>query len=350
MFISGFEGTVMDGSNVRIRELLQEGLGGVIFFGKNISSYEQTRALVAELKALSPIPAYMSIDQEGERVCRTKHLPQFIKYRDAAKLGATGKTETARAQTEVMSRELKYLGFNMDNAPVLDVNSNPANPIIGTRSFGATPEKVFKFAREVYKTFQKNGIAPVGKHFPGHGDTNKDSHLELPFVAMPLGELERTHIKPFADAFRDGLDAVMVAHVHYRAFNPDTVTPSSLSKEVITDYLKDRLGFKGLAISDDMVMQGAAAGRTPAEMFIQAINAGIDVIVYKDSHVLTPELFEQLARAVRDGKISGERVDASARNILEHKERHGILNLSSAAPIATLDLAGCQREIDRSSL
>jgi len=353
MFILGFEGTQLHPSTRKLQDFIRQGLGGVIFFEKNIAGYEQIAGLIDELQALVPgsLPLFTSIDQEGGKVQRTCAIPEHVEYLSPAELSATGKPKNAVLQAQLISAELLRMGINMNFAPVLDVNTNPQNPIIGIRAFGNTPAEVSAYAEGVYGTFQKNKIIPVGKHFPGHGDTHQDSHETLPHVDLPMEELERLHIAPFAQAIARGLEAVMVSHVHYRAFERagggslSEELPASLSKAIVQDYLKGRLGFKGLIISDDMVMKAISARLTPIDSFIAAINAGIDLIIYKDSENLPENLFEQLAGAVNDGRVAPARVQESAEKILFFKKRYGILEKQAARP--SFDPIAAQKEIDR---
>ncbi|NLF83759.1 MAG: glycoside hydrolase family 3 protein, partial [Candidatus Gastranaerophilales bacterium] len=253
MFILGFPGTRLSDENLNIQKAIRKGIGGVILFTHNIESYEQTAQLSANLQEMAKIPLFVSIDQEGGRVERTGNVKDKVNYLSPGEIAATKTPEFAAQQAEIMVKELQSMGVNMDFAPVLDVNTNPKNPIIGIRSFGDTPEQVIKFAKPVYQTFMANNIVPVVKHFPGHGMTGEDSHLTMPSVDLSMDELERIHIAPFKQAIADGISAIMVSHVHYKAFNEE-VMPASLSENVIKRYLRNKLGFEGIVISDDMVM------------------------------------------------------------------------------------------------
>jgi len=318
MFVLGFHGTEPSEQNLNVQNAIKSGLGGVILFSENITSYEQTAGLTAELKKLGGIPLFVSIDQEGGRVERTINVKDKVNYLSPLALAQTGEPENAGRQAEKMVDELKSIGVNMNFAPVLDVNTNPNNPIIGVRSFGADPDTVIRFSRPVYETFLKNNIIPVVKHFPGHGDTGEDSHCTMPQVDLSLEDLEKHHIEPFKTAFNEGVEAVMVAHAHYSAFDSEQ-TPASLSGNVIKGYLRGKLGFNGLVISDDMVMGGVKNYYDSVEACVRGIKAGIDLFVFRNSDDGTINIINSLADCVESGVLSSETIDNSVRRILNCK-------------------------------
>lgn len=341
MFIMGFEGTEPTDN---ILQAVKSGLGGVIFFANNIISAEQFRILINTLQDNAEIPLFTSIDQEGGLVERTINIENKIDYLPPMALSATGKTENVEKQTAIMSEELKFYGINMDFAPVLDVNTNPENPIIGVRSFGETAEEVSKFSEPVYEVLKQNGIVAVGKHFPGHGEAWVDSHLDLPFIDLPFKELEDIHVKPFKNAIDNGLDAVMAAHVHYSAFNSEIV-PASLSKEIITDYLKQKLGFKGLIITDDMDMGGIINHYSKNDACIKAINAGVDMLIVRNSKDSDLNIIEEVASAVKNNIISMSRIDEAVYRIFSIKQKYGILNKTKHQAVFNPDKISEYKEI-----
>lgn len=242
MFILGCDGGGYE-------QALKEGLGGIIFFTKDIQSVEQFRNLIEEIKAKALIPPFLSIDQEGGRVERTENIHQGKKYLSAKYACEKG---VLKEQTKEIAQELKIYGINLNFAPCIDVNTNPNNPIIGERAFSDNAKEVIKCEKIVSQTYRENGIIPCVKHFPGHGDANADSHLTLPKIDLSLEEMQE-HIEPFRSCAKT-IEMVMVAHLHCTCFEKDVI-PTSLSKNAI-DYLRG-LGFDGVAISDDMVMKGA---------------------------------------------------------------------------------------------
>lgn len=324
MFILGFSGVCLNAENQNIQVLAKNGLGGVIYFSENINSYEQIQALSKELQAIAKIPLFVSIDQEGGRVERTGNIQNKVIYLSPAELAACDDIEFIKNQTRIMAEELKIMGVNMDFAPVLDVNTNENNPVIGIRSFGSNAKDVIKFSKPVYKTFIENNIIPVGKHFPGHGDTSEDSHLDMPSVDLTLEELEKIHIKPFKEAINSGLDVVMVAHVFYKAFNREII-PASLSYEIITGYLKQKLNFKGLVVSDDMIMGGISKNYDCLNACIKGINAGIDLFIFRNSSDETVKLIDELVKVAEKDLSFQEKINKSVEKILYTKKKYSIL-------------------------
>lgn len=268
-----------------IRRLInQEGLWGVILFKRNIESKEQLKTLIGELKALRPAsPVYVGVDHEGGRVFR---LPEpFTKTPTAREIGRQlegsaeeghpfllqDDTNLAFQTGLLMGHELKEVGFDIDFAPVLDVDSNPLNPIIGDRAYSADPLQVGPIALEVARGLRTAGIIPCGKHFPGYGDTFKDSHLELPVVDRGLEPLEQVELLPFRQAANAGLEMFMTAHVLYPAW--DEAFPATLSRKILTGLLREKMGYQGLIISDDLNMQAIATAYgipQAARMFFEA--------------------------------------------------------------------------------
>lgn len=214
MFILGLDGSGYE-------KALKDGLGGVIFFTKDIKTPAQFRALNEKIKSISLVPPFLSIDQEGGRVERTENIHNRKKYLSAKFAFEKGEDFLAR-QTDEIAKELKSYGINMNFAPCIDVNTNPDNPIIGERAFSNKVEDVIKAEKIVSETYRDNGIIPCVKHFPGHGDANADSHLTLPQIDLSLEEMERTHIKPFAEAVKNGIEMVMAVHLQYPIPVPTT--------------------------------------------------------------------------------------------------------------------------------
>ena len=310
MFILGYEGENPHACP-NLVHALKSGLGGVIFFTQNIYDKERFKNAVQMIKEDSLIPLFLSIDQEGGRVERTLNLygkSHYLSAREAAQYGE----DTVKQQSQWISEELKYLGLNMNFAPVLDVDTNPDNPVIADRSYSKNPDEVIKFGKIAAQTYLNNGIIPVGKHFPGHGDTSVDSHHEMPETNLSIEEMNKIHIKPFK-ALCSMLPAIMVAHVHYTAFDKDKI-PASVSGNIINGYLRNKLGFKGIVISDDMVM-GGIKKFSPFEACKLAINAGVNMFIYRNSDDCTINLIEQLANAVKSGEIDEKNIDKSLEYI-----------------------------------
>ncbi len=319
MFILGFEGTnPLLNENKGFINALEQGLGGVIFFTQNIKDKNTLQDSIKIINKKALIKPFLSIDQEGGRVERTQNIYNGSHYKDArtsAKLGE----DFVKRQSKQLSKELKEFGFNMNFAPVLDVDTNPKNPIIAERSFSSNPDEVIKYGKIVIDEYLKNKIIPVGKHFPGHGETFVDSHKEMPVLDLSLNELERTHIKPFK-SLTPFLPAVMVAHIHYKAFDNEQI-PASISQNVIKKYLRKTLNFKGLIISDDMVM-GGIKGFSSIDACIKGINAGINMFIFRNSDSKTLSLIEKLENAANQGEIDIKNIDKSVELINKVKSKY----------------------------
>ena len=308
MFILGTEG----GEYV---SALRQGLGGIIFFTRDIESTEQFQKLVKDIKSMATIPPFLSIDQEGGRVERTENIHHGKKYLSAKYAYEKGEN-FLRHQTEEIAQELKSYGLNLNFAPCIDVNTNPDNPIIGERAFSSNVEDVISGGRLVSFEYQKNGIIPCAKHYPGHGDANTDSHLTLPEINIPLEEMEKTHIKPFAAAIKDGIEMIMAAHLHCTCFEKENI-PTSLSKNALT-YLREKLGFKGVIISDDMIMKGVAAFglQDACEM---GIRAGLNMFIYRNSTPKIIEMIESIAQKSATDKELQTNIELSYEKIIQLK-------------------------------
>ncbi len=316
MFVLGLEGEELK-ENKNLINALQNGLGGVIFFTQNIQTTKQFKNLIKNVKNEAPIPPFLSIDQEGGRVERTENIFRGKKYL-SAKFAAEQGEEFLRNQTEQISHLLNDFGINLNFAPCTDVNTNPNNPIIGERAFSNDPDEVIKFAKIVIDTYLKNGIIPCNKHFPGHGDANVDSHIALPKINLSLEEMEKTHIKPFKEIKSPML---MVAHLHCSAFDKDEI-PSSLSKNVI-GYLRNNLNYKGLIITDDMIMGGISGQKeinSSTISAIKAIKAGVNLLLYRNSFDETIQIIEDLAELAQYDEELFNGINTSFDRIIEFKK------------------------------
>lgn len=308
MFILGTDG---DG----YKTALQNGLGGVIFFTRDIQTSEQFKNLIKECKSNALLTPFLSIDQEGGRVERTENIHNGKKYL-SAKFAYEKGLEFLKHQTEEIAKELKEYGLNLNFAPCIDVNTNPNNPIIGERAFSNKVEEVIEAEKIVSETYRKNGIIPCAKHFPGHGDANADSHLTLPVIDLPLDEMERTHIKPFK-ACAKTIEMIMAAHLHCICFEKETI-PTSLSKNAI-DYLRDELGFNGVIISDDMVMKGVTIFEDAVE---RGIRAGLNMFIYRNSAPETISIIEEIAQKAETDKELFEKIEKSFEKITDLKNKY----------------------------
>ena len=275
MFVSGFEGTSLNSQTEKL--ISEQGIGGLILFERNFENPKQLKTLIENLQSLtapnSP-PLFISVDQEGGRVTRLKK--NFTQFPPMSCLGKAGSDDLAYRFGIAMGKEMRAVGINMDYAPVLDVHSNPENPIIGKRAISSDPDVVARLGCKIIQGFQDAGTVPVGKHFPGHGDTSQDSHLILPRVERNKESLEQIELVPFSKAFQKGLDVIMTAHVVYEAIDPDN--PATLSAAVIATAIRQQIGFQGLLMSDDISM-GALQSAMP-QRTAGAVRAGCDVVLH----------------------------------------------------------------------
>lgn len=313
MFILGTDG---DG----YKKALSNGLGGMIFFTKDIQTPNQFKTLINDIKSISKITPFLSIDQEGGRVERTENIHNGKKYL-SAKFAFEKGEDFLKKQTENIANELKSYGINLNFAPCIDVNTNPNNPIIGERAFSNTPDDVIRAEKIVSQTYRENGIIPCAKHFPGHGDANTDSHLTLPEINLTLQEMEKTHIKPF-EACAKNIEMVMVAHLHCTCFEKDVI-PTSLSKKTIS-YLREKLGFEGVTISDDMIMKGVAKFGN-VEACEMGIRAGLNMFIYRNSTPQTINIIETIAKKAETDDELRQNIEKSYEKITHLKSTKSIL-------------------------
>ncbi len=255
--------------------LATNSVGGLILFKRNFGDAQQAAELIMSCTATEDpsLPFLVCVDQEGGRVARfTDPIVELPAMRELAKAGDPELTTTAGT---ILGRQLRALGINLDFAPALDVNTNPRNPVIGDRAFGNTPEVVIEHALAFADGLHAGGVLSCGKHFPGHGDTNVDSHLALPVVRHPRGRLEEVELRPFRAAI-DRLPALMTAHVIFEAL--DSV-PATISRRMITELLRDELGYGGAVFTDDLEMKAVSALYPIEESGLLAIEAGCDILL-----------------------------------------------------------------------
>ena len=312
MFILGTTG---DG----YKEALTKGLGGVIFFTNDIQNSKQIKDLITKCKETALIPPFISIDQEGGRVERTENIHNGKKYL-SAKFAYEKGLDFLTKQTTEIAEELNNYGFNLNFAPCIDVNTNPNNPIIGERAFSNKVEDVTTAGKIVSEVYRKKNIIPCAKHYPGHGDANTDSHLELPKIDITLNEMEKTHIKPFAELSKT-IEMIMIAHLHCTCFEKDNI-PTSLSKNAI-DYLRNELNFKGVTISDDMIMKGVSQ-YSQADAIEKGIKAGINIFIYRNSNSETIEAIEKILSKAQKDSILAEKIEESYCKIMDLKEKFNL--------------------------
>ena len=310
LMMVGFQGTEL---SKEFLDWLQECRpGGVILFSRNLVGPEQVARLTNALQAHAPNPPLLiAVDEEGGRVSR---LPQdFTTFPAASRIAACHPPDAAYEAAEVTAKELRAVGINMNLAPVLDVNSNPANPIIGDRAYGIRPEQVCTYGMATMQGLADNGIIPCGKHFPGHGDTVADSHHVLPVVEADLARLDAVELEPFRQAIRRELPAIMTAHVRYPALDADA--PATLSRPILTDLLRNRLGFQGVTLTDDMEMRAILDHQPIGKASVRAVQAGADMVVICHQQERQWEAVAAIEQALERGELSWERLTASVARI-----------------------------------
>lgn len=307
---------------VELRSLAREfDLGGVILFGRNIETPEQVAELSAECEALGrAIPAWVSVDQEGGRVARLKE--PFTRWPPMATLGRAGKQSEALARrfAQALAEELLAVGITLDYAPVLDIHTNPKNPVIGDRALAERAEDVARLGRVIIRGLQDAGLAACGKHFPGHGDTSQDSHFELPLIEHPPERLRAIELEPFRAAIAEQVAFIMIAHVLVPSL--DEHKPASLSRRIVQAMLRDELKFEGVILSDDLEMKAVSANYAVPDAAVEAIAAGCDgVMVCQGDVDLQARTLEALVRAVEAGTIPAKRHDDAAMRLKRAKQR-----------------------------
>ncbi|MCP9464952.1 MAG: beta-N-acetylhexosaminidase [Nitrospira sp.] len=316
MFMIGFDGTAVSPDLAAFFKEYRP--GGVILFSRNLESAEQIVALTNALQRCSAAtPLLIAIDQEGGRVSR---LPkEFTIFPAGEVVGRCRSPQLAYAAAEATARELRAVGINMNMAPVLDINSNPANPVIGDRAFGSTPELVCDLGWATARGLQENGVIACGKHFPGHGETEADSHHELPIVTASRDRLECFELLPFRHAAAQGIATMMTAHVLYRSL--DEHRPATLSPAIIGTLLRHTWHYDGVVLTDDLEMRAIIDHYGIEDATLWSILAGCDIVLICKDRNRQVAAMEALQKAVSDGSIPPEQIARSLERIGRLKQR-----------------------------
>ncbi|MGV8981101.1 glycoside hydrolase family 3 protein [Clostridium sp.] len=302
-------------------------IGNVIVFQRNIKDSLQLAELSNSIQKLmeeyNNVPAFIGIDQEGGMVARLFNkatcfpgnmaVAAGIPFKEVFELGAA------------IGEELHDVGVNMNFAPVLDVNNNSGNPVIGVRSYGDIPEQVAEYGKNLFKGLQSEKILSCGKHFPGHGNTNVDSHLGIPVISSDLSALKKVELVPFIEAINSGIDGIMTSHILFSALEKNNL-PATLSKTILTELLKEKLDFKGLVITDCMEMKAIADNYSIEDAVIKALNVGADLLCISHTKELQVRAFNAIKKAVNDGIISNEVLNSKVEKILYFKEKYDLYN------------------------
>lgn len=321
LILMGVQGPQLD--SVAKRFIQDRHVGGIILFKRNFVSVSQSLRLINDLKQANTnakTPLFISADEEGGRVTR---LPkELVKTPSNRKIGNAENGKYAYDVGELIGRKMSAFGLNMDFAPVLDIDSNPNNPVIGDRSYGADALLVSKAGIQQVNGMSSQHVIPVVKHFPGHGDTSVDSHIDLPVITHNKERLKNVELLPFRQAIEGGVNAVMVGHLLVEAYDPKT--PASFSKVIIQNLLRDELNFDGVVITDDLVMGAIEKNYTIGDVAVQSIVAGGDILLVGHKYTTVDELLTALQKAINEGAITEQRINQSVERILLLKQQYEV--------------------------
>jgi len=320
-FMVGFEGLV---PSPDVKHVIRDfGAGHVILFARNVERPEQVAELVRELQEIArdaghERPLLVAVDQEGGRVARLRE--PWTLWPPLRAVGRTGSEETARRMGRALAHELSACGIRCDFAPVVDVDTNPNNPVIGDRSFGDDPDLVGRLGAAMIRGLQEGKVAACAKHFPGHGDTDLDSHLDLPAVEHGLSRLQDVELRPFRMAIEAGVATIMTAHVVVREL--DDGRPATLSPRVIDALLRQEMKYGGVVVADDLEMKAVAKSWKLGEAAVLAAQAGCDILPVCKTPDAQVEAMEGLIRAAESGDIGSTAQDDASDRIRALKDRY----------------------------
>lgn len=348
LFIVGFSGKNV--SNSLIQAVNNYHFGNFIYFGENVENNAMIAKMSDDIQDLVlgdvGIPAFIAMDHEGGMVVRlTENATHFLGNMG---LAATFNPQNAYTAGKLSGSELRHYGINFNFAPVLDVNNNPNNPVIGIRSFSDDPKVVSSFGLKLIEGYKEVNVLTSAKHFPGHGDTITDSHYGLPLIPHSKERLFAVELAPFIDAINAGIDAIMSAHIIFSSF--DSENPATLSYKVLTELLRNELGFKGLIITDEMRMQAIRDNFGVGEAAIKALKAGADLLLYAESTSTSVEAYNGVLNAVRSGEITEERLNKSLYRVLTKKIKYNLFDDYKAKLNLTHDDINNHKEINRKLL
>lgn len=345
LLMCGFHGHEVPES---LRMLIQEHhIGGIIYFARNVKSVGQVAELGVQLQDMahqSGAPSiWIAVDQEGGMVARLTEGVTLFPGQMA--LAAGGDPASAYEAGFITGRELKAMGINLNFAPVLDVNNNPANPVIGVRSFGELPERVGLFGASLVKGLQQAEVAATAKHFPGHGDTDADSHLDLPTIPHSRERIDEVELVPFRAAIQAGVDAIMSSHIYFPEYEPRKL-PATLSSAVLNGLLRESLGYEGIIVTDCMEMEAIATHYGTVEAAVMALEAGADLILVSHTFELQLAALQAIADAVQSGRLSEERIERSVERLLALKAKR-LLSAAGESEAETGGIRVTKEEPDR---
>lgn len=345
--VGGFPGTELSDDFIRL--VKEYKVGNVILFQRNVESRTQLRRLCDSIQKLvmeeTGHPAFITIDQEGGVVTR---LPkECCNVMGAMAVTATGDSKNAEILAKITARELKSLGVNFNLAPVMDVNNNPKNPVIGVRSYSDTAKDVIEYGVSALKGYQESDLLACAKHFPGHGDTTVDSHIGLPVIDKSLEELEELELSTFKAVIEHGILAVMTSHILFPKLEPNHV-PCTMSRRMITGILKEQIGFEGLVLSDCMEMDAIRKYYGTANGVVEAMAAGVDLVLVSHTAQLLEEGILAVYKALEEERLSKQEMEKSAAKIIAYKQKY--IDLSVLPEDCSEEDKRIEKEIRRTSI
>jgi beta-N-acetylhexosaminidase len=310
----GFEGKAV---TEELASLLDRGVGGVVLFARNVGTPKELVELTSAIKRRARRPLLVSIDQEGGPVARLRR--GFTRIPAMRVVGRAGDPELAGELGALIGRELRAVGIDLDYAPVLDVDTNAENPVIGERSFGADPALVATLGVALSRGLERAGVGACGKHFPGHGDTTTDSHHELPRLPHDLERLERVELVPFRAAIQARIPALMTAHVVFESL--DRVLPATMNPAVIHGLLRERFGYDGVVVTDDLEMKAIAAHFSTEEVVTRGLLAGVDSFLCCRAAALAHTAIDEIVRAVNSSRVPEARLAQAFSRVSQLEQR-----------------------------
>ncbi|MEM9914596.1 MAG: beta-N-acetylhexosaminidase [Planctomycetota bacterium] len=324
LFLAGWDGGEL---SPQIHDMLQAGLRGVALFAKNIETATQTQALCDAIHTARGPGGLIGIDQEGGRVARLREDFDPAGFMVAPPMAEVGRSTTPEHLFDLgrlVGLQLKALGINLNFAPVLDVDTNPDNPVIGNRSFGSDPKLVARCGAALARGLQAVGVAACGKHFPGHGDTHQDSHHTLPRLHHDRERLDAIELPPFRHAIDQGIASIMTAHIVFESLNPNAQdqTPATMSPAVINGLLRKEMGFDGVVISDDLEMKAIAHHTPIEEVAVRALEAGVDLLIACHHPELVLRAIDAVVQAVESGRLAYDTVAAAHERVERLAQRY----------------------------
>lgn len=340
LFFIGIEGTDLQPHEVDF--IIQNNIGGVILFDRNLESPEQIYRLCTEIQSLrertvEKLPLFIGTDMEGGRVMRLKE--PFTKWPALKKLGDLDSTTLSFKFGQCMGSELKSVGINVNFAPCTDTLTNPDNPVIGDRALSSDFEAVGKHASALVRGYIKSGIIACAKHFPGHGNTSVDSHLELPKEATTMEQLLEGELQPFKKVFRARLEMVMTGHLLFE--NIDAENPATFSTKFLKDLLRDDFRYQNIVVTDDLDMKALASHYPEDEIPVRALQAGCNMLLYCNDFSKPPMALEALEKAIKDHKIDMAHIDDSYQKVIQLKQKR-LADFQVPSFTEAMEVIGCE--------